>query len=383
MGHPTTDHAALILPAELVVDGLVLGGGPAGLAAAITLAQLGQRVLLLTRPALLTQRIGESLAPAANAILQQLGVWEGFVGGGHLPCYGNKSCWGNSELGHYDFLHDPNGHGWHIDRALFEQQLAQRAAALAVQQTHTFAIHSATWANDQWQITLQPTAAPSSPSLICARCVIDATGRTSWFARRQGGQRISSDQQVALVAFLQPTTATLEDSTSLVEAVADGWWYSARLPDGRLATAFMTDPDLHRPQWLTSAEGWHQWLAHTRYTAQRVYAHGYSVVDSPYFVAAASGRLDRLWGAGWLAVGDAAITYDPLAAHGLTAALAGGRDGALAVTAQLAGERDALAAYAWRLESAYEQTTWMRQQYYRAETRWPASPYWQRRLILR
>ncbi len=73
------------------------------------------------------------------------------------------------------------------------------------------------------------------------------------------------------------------------------------------------------------------------------------------------------------------MTYDPRSAHGLTLALASGRDGAYAVTTQLNGERDTLAAYAWQLETAYEQVALLRQQYYRAETRWPAAPYWLRR----
>src|SRR4028118_1738065 len=37
------------------------------------------------------------------------------------------------------------------------------------------------------------------------------------------------------------------DTYTLVEAMPDGWWYSALLADGRLAAAFMTDVDLLAP----------------------------------------------------------------------------------------------------------------------------------------
>ena len=57
-------------------DALIIGDGPAGLATAIMLARLGHQVLLLGRVEAdkMADKIGESLAPAANAILQQLGV---------------------------------------------------------------------------------------------------------------------------------------------------------------------------------------------------------------------------------------------------------------------------------------------------------------------
>ncbi|MCX6043689.1 MAG: tryptophan 7-halogenase [Chloroflexi bacterium] len=187
------------------------------------------------------------------------------------------------------------------------------------------------------------------------------------------------DRQVALVAFLEAPSASFVDSTSLVEAVTDGWWYSALLPDQRLATSFMTDADLHPRRWVTTPAGWQTLLQQTIYTNQRVREHGYKLASKPLFVAADSGRLDRLCGDQWVAVGDAALRYDPLSAHGLTLALAGGRDAALAITAQLAGDQAALAQYAARLTAAYDQYATMRQAYYRAETRWPTTPYWQRR----
>lgn len=385
MGDATANSFSLRLPAS--VDVLVLGGGPAGLATAITLACLGQQVLLVARPDAdgkdgnkIKDKIGESLAPAAIPILQQLGVGERFAAGGHLPCYGNKSAWGSATLRYHDFINDPNGHGWHIDRPLFERQLAERATAVGVQQTSALAIDTATHGNGQWQIALRPTHRQlTEPTLLGSRFVVDATGRNRWFARRQGVQSVLLDRQVALVAFLAPTAAPLADTTSLVEAVESGWWYSARLPDERLATMLMTDPDLHDRHQISNAAGWQTQLMQTHYTAARIQQGGYRLVDPPRLVAAESGRLDQLWGEGWVAVGDAAMTYDPLAAHGLTLALAGGRDAALAITAHLAGERDALAAYAWRLEMAYEQYAARRYAYYCAERRWPTAPYWARR----
>lgn len=173
-------------------------------------------------------------------------------------------------------------------------------------------------------------------------------------------------------------TAYDKISSTLVEAVEIGWWYSARVPDGRLVTMLMTDRDLLDRR-LPSDEEWQQLLVSAPYTAARVKHHGCQPSHPPRLIAAESGRLSQFWGDGWVAVGDAAMSYDPLAAHGLTLALAGGRDAALAVTAHLAGQPDALAAYAWRLESAYTHYASRRQIYYRAEQRSPTASYWKRR----
>ena len=67
-----------------------------------------------------------------------------------------------------------------------------------------------------------------------------------------------------------------------------------------------------------------------------------------------SRRLDRFLGRRWAAVGDAAMAWDPMSAHGLTNAIHGGADLAGALLPALDGDTEPLVAWAMRLERAWD-----------------------------
>jgi flavin-dependent dehydrogenase len=80
-----------------------------------------------------------------------------------------------------------------------------------------------------------------------------------------------------------------------------------------------------------------------------------------------------------LAVGDAAIAFDPLYGQGVYKALQSGIRAAHALREHLAGNTSALAEYDEMLKRDYAQYLEFRHVFYRAEPRWPDSVFWQRR----
>jgi 2-polyprenyl-6-methoxyphenol hydroxylase-like FAD-dependent oxidoreductase len=102
-------------------DVAVIGGGPAGAAAAMTLAKLGLRTTLLESRVAPVWKIGETLAPESRQILLALGVWNQFEKGGHLPSVGNCSVWGSDDILFKDFIFNRHGCAFQLDRARFEE----------------------------------------------------------------------------------------------------------------------------------------------------------------------------------------------------------------------------------------------------------------------
>jgi flavin-dependent dehydrogenase len=360
---------------QVEVDAAVVGAGPAGCSAAIALAEAGWRVVMFGRPPAAGDRIGESLSPGAPALLERLGIRARFLADGHRVCHANASAWGSSELAWHDFIGDPRGPGFHIDRARFEALLRARACEAGVRVILSDAPRIVE-EQGAWRL-----AATSMLPPITARYVIDASGRAACLARSLGARREVAWSQIALVTFAR-TARPCDETFTLVESVPEGFWYSAPIPDGRLAIALFTDAGLHDAPAARTLEGVHTLLARSPRTRARLDAHGAVLDVEPRFVGADSGWIEPVHGPGWITVGDAAITYDPISAHGLTLALRTGVDAADALLAHQADDTDALARYGARLARAFDDYRREALRIYASEQRWPDAPYWHKRHAL-
>lgn len=375
-------------PAEKY-DVVVAGGGPAGSAAAIALAGAGRTVLLVdagTGP----PKVGETLVPAGRVVLGDLGVDDRVLGSGHLPCYGSLSAWGSADLHAVDYINDPHGHGWHLDRRLFDRRLRDAARAAGAEVAESTAVRGTARRPDGgWTLALRggtgPADAPGTGGerTVCCRWVIDATGRAAAIAVRCGARRQVRDRLTALYAPLE-TDPRDTDRRSLVESDEDGWWYTAPRPSGGRLVAYFTDADLSAAQY--TARHFHRRLSATRHVSRQAHRHGPPPTPpvAPRRAAAHTAHLDRVYGEGWTAAGDAAIAFDPLSSQGVLTALYTGMSAGLAVDAHLSplhrGADSGLAAYAHKVEAT--RTAYLRghRLIHAQEARWIHRTFWARRL---
>ncbi|MEU1375073.1 FAD-dependent oxidoreductase [Streptomyces triculaminicus] len=356
---------------EEVCDAVIAGGGPAGAAAAITLARHGASVTLVDPGRAPRWKPGESLSPRARPLLARLGALERVADGSHRPCYGYQSAWGRSTLDETDFLADPHGPGWHLDRTLFDRTLAD-AARRAGARVRTGRVATVRRQPGHWRLTL-------GRETIRARYFIDATGPGARLARLAGGTVTRADRLVAIAACL-PRGAVRRGvpHTSLVESTTHGWWYTAPLPGGHAIVMMMTDADLVAEQAFHAPERWWSALMATTHVRERVF-HGAAIPPVRLRVArAATSCTTAAAGPGWAAVGDAATSSDPIAARGILTALATGITAADAVHADAAGNPRALETYAERVRLIHSEYLRARTICYRGEQRWD-TPFWARR----
>ncbi len=341
-------------------DAIVVGAGPAGSALACRLCPQ-RRVLLLDRAPLrdaaTAPRIGESLPGAARVVLQRCGAWQRFAAAGHAERGATVSQWDSDEPVWFDHLRDPNGPGWHLDRNRFDRDLrdtAVAAGAVLLDDAGTLRIARD---GDRWTV-----AGGARGDVHRAPLLIDATGRSAAIARQLGIARRVEDELICLHAYL-PADPDDDDRCTRIGADDNGWWYSVRVPDGRRVLAFHLDAGDAELRTLRVASNL---LAKARRLAVLADvlpdASDAAVHARPAGSAVLDGGAGAHGATGFLAIGDAGLSFDPVASQGLFHALASAesaanaiaRDDAIAAHAAFAGEMRAVHAhYRNRLRDTY------------------------------
>jgi len=351
-------------------DVAVAGAGPAGAVAACLLARGGRSAVLIDprigrAP---EPKPGDALAGAALRLLRGCGLPLPRDGGAHRRIGGNLSVWGGAEPVHRDFLGEPDGPSWRLDRPAFEAGLVDAATAAGAR-TVADAVAGAERDGDRWRVRLR------GGGELRARWIVDATGRAAAVARRLGARRHTDEPLVAVVGRGRPDPAH-RFARSIVETVPEGWWYAALLPDGTPTFMLHTGPE-EAARLLAAPDAWRAALAATRHVAAAFPAPAFDAPPRGY--EACGARLDPAWGDGWAACGDAALSCDPCSAQGILSALHGGMAVAGAVAAALAGDTAPLAAYAAQLAGIRAIYRDRVRQHYAEERRWPDAPFWRQR----
>jgi flavin-dependent dehydrogenase len=231
-------------------DAIVIGGGPAGAAAATVLAGHGRRVAVLEREKLPRYHIGESLMPYCYFPLERLGVIDQ-IKESHFPKkysvqFVNTSGKLSQPFYFFQHLDHPAATTWQVVRSEFDALLMDKARANGAQlyeQTtarellRTDGFVSGVRAIDDAGRTLD----------FHAPITIDATGRDAFAVSRAGWKvRDPYLDKIAIWTYFRGAKrdSGLDEGATTVAYLPDrGWFWYIPLPDDVLSVGIVAEKD--------------------------------------------------------------------------------------------------------------------------------------------
>lgn len=297
-------------------DLVIVGGGPAGAAAAIAARSYGLRVIVVERDATARIRPGEAAHPGIEPLLIRLGVTDAVQAAGFLRYEGHWIAWGGKPLRFEPCGSDERGpwKGYQLWRPDFDATLlnaADRAGARIIRpcgEAHPIV--------DDGRIAGVRTSAGIWRSAF----VIDATGRQRWLAR---ALRLPVEHhgppRVAWFGYAEGHCPVV-DRNPMIASDARGWTWTARVR-----------PNLY--QWvrmpLQGPRPPNDWCP--------IEFAGLQPMRQRRGIDVSCTIANPTAGPGYFLTGDAASIVDPLSSHGILKAVMSGMKAAHHSAAVLRG----------------------------------------------
>jgi flavin-dependent dehydrogenase len=336
---------------------------------------LGFSVALIGLPYNNKIAFGEALNPDIKSYLLFLDIWHDFIKDNHLKSFGNLSAWGNNKIKENNFFFHPNTYGYHIDRQRFNKMFIWAAKKQGAQYLSPL---NKTIDKDNNIFKLKLIDNNNLKIIIDCKFMIDATGRSRWFSLREDVSVKTFDHLCGYICFLKSQSKSDTQLMTLIESVSNGWWYTALLPNEIRVAAFFTDYDLSFSKYLKTISGWKKVLNKTQHIRKIIDEYDYNIYLGPYAILSNSTRLEKAYGQNWLAIGDAAATFDPLSSNGVLNAIDDGIIVSNIIKKYLEEEKILFESYNSYLIRKFNGYLYKRSLYYNKEKRWGNSFFWKR-----
>ncbi|HEY4197594.1 MAG TPA: lysine-epsilon-oxidase maturase LodB [Mucilaginibacter sp.] len=365
---------------DLNTDVLIVGGGPAGASAAISILKYGNNVsVTVVEQSDLDQiRIGEHVSPSIFDLLKYLNLTtDDFDEGCFLKNFGTTSYWGSEIPMMRDAIFTADKPGCQLDRKIFDLTLLKNVDDLGgIVLPRTKCVAFEPLQDHTWQVKLNHTE--RGVISIHTKFLIDASGRQGSTSRQLKIPLEKHDKLFGIGAFLKIAGRTLPND-QMMESTELGWWYSATLSNNYTATVFFTDSDIVSEYELSKPSNWNSLLQQTSYIKDRIAGFDTSEVN-PWVRSAHTHLSDVSTSRNFLAIGDAIASFDPISSMGIGFAISSGCSAASIVLLELTEpDPERIVVYQKDVTRIFENYLQMQKKVYSQEKRWPSSKFWNRR----
>ena len=374
---------------DVTADVVIIGGGPGGSTAATMLARKGVRVLLLERAHFPRDHVGESLLPASIPVFEELGVLSAIEDSGFLSKWGATMVWGSETTPWSWYFRETNQrypHSYQVWRPQFDQLLLENCASNGVDVRQGCHVSEVLF-EDGKATGVSYTGEDGSRRIARAQFVVDASGQSALLGRRLKLRRWDSFfQNLAIYGYFTGVQRLPRpDETNIfIESYPRGWIWNIPLHTGWASVGAVVDSRTGAE--VIRRQGTHKFLrdqiAQSPYTAEML--REAELASGPFVAKDWSYVSERLFGDGFILVGDAACFVDPLFSSGVHLALMSGVLAAAYVAAALKDEsiRDAAGKmYAELYQKEYSHFRELVRLFY-ASNRTVDSYFWEARRLL-
>jgi flavin-dependent dehydrogenase len=226
-------------------DVLVIGGGPAGSCAAARARQHGLRTLVVEKCAFPRFHIGESLLPAGNRVLREIGVWPKIEAAGFIPKFGAEfhraDGTATKKIEFSTSLIPGLDSTFQVERARFDALLLEHARELGAEVRMETTVRSVETRGDVHRATL---SAAGSETTVTVPWVIDATGRETGLMSDQKRTLDPSPFPKRMAIYTHFTGVVRAPGRAggniLIVRIGDGWFWIIPIDAERTSVGLVT-----------------------------------------------------------------------------------------------------------------------------------------------
>ena len=294
-------------------DVIIVGAGVAGLTLSYLLKERNINHLVLDRvskPKNLD--LAETMPPSALVLLESLNLLELFSQSSSKT-FGYHSLWNNDFLTTDNFFrHNPFKYGLKLNKTKLLNDMRVLVSDHLIPMNHLVEIDRS---NENISVKIK---ADHSIQTINGRLIVDATGRSRNVLKHFGISSESFDDQVALSCHLPYFKHPQLIHSVYVESFENGWGIVSSLNDQTNVMTLYTKKGSPILPKLKDYQNWKALLSSTRILKDFLVEDIYPKVVGQ---KANSSKASQISGSNWLAIGDAAIAFDPLSSHGVSNAI--------------------------------------------------------------